>query len=80
VRPESCRWFLNILPHSGCDDTRDKAGESFVQIDSDMSVRNFVSGTRRFGADVCLDPEKLIRQLLLTAAALSAGLQAHLTK
>jgi hypothetical protein len=33
--------------------------------------RSFVSGARRFGADACLDPEKLIAQLLPTASALS---------
>jgi hypothetical protein len=34
--------------------------------------RRFMSGARRFGADACLDPEKLIAQLLPTASALSA--------
>jgi hypothetical protein len=43
-------------------------------------VSDFVSSARRFGADACLDPEKLIAQLLPTAAALSAGLRAPLTK
>jgi hypothetical protein len=41
---------------------------------------DFVGSARRFGADACLDPEKLIAQLLPTAAALSAGFRAHLTK
>jgi hypothetical protein len=35
-------------------------------------VIDLVSGARRFGADACLDPEKLIAQLLPTASALSA--------
>lgn len=43
-------------------------------------VSDFVSSARRFGADACLDPEKLIAQLLPTASALSAGLRAHPTK
>jgi len=36
-------------------------------------VGNFVNSARRFGADACLDPEKLIAQLLPTACALSTG-------
>ena len=36
-------------------------------------VSDFVSSARRYGADACLDPEKLIAQLLPTASALSAG-------
>jgi hypothetical protein len=43
-------------------------------------VGDFVSGSRRFGADACLDPDKLIARLLPTAAALSAGLRVPLTK
>jgi hypothetical protein len=36
-------------------------------------IGDFVSGTRRFGADACLDPEKLIAQLLPTAVMLSGS-------
>lgn len=37
------------------------------------SVGDFVSSARPFGADACLDPEKLIAQLLPTALTLSAS-------
>jgi hypothetical protein len=36
-------------------------------------VGDFVSSARRFGADACLDPEKLIAQLLPTALTLSGS-------
>jgi len=36
-------------------------------------VIDLVGGARRFGADACLDPEKLVVQLLPTASALSAA-------
>jgi len=34
---------------------------------------DFAGSARRHGADACLDPEKLMAQLLTTASALSAG-------
>ena len=57
-----------------------KGASPFSKLILICPVSDFVSSARRFGADACLDPEKLTAQLLPTAAALSAGLRAHLTK
>jgi len=63
LRTRVCRAVASIKDCSPCS--------KLILI---CSVRDFMGGARHYGADACLEQEKLVHHLLRTARALSANL------